>query len=103
MKLILALEQQTAFDIALQELGSAEAVMDLILDNDTITLDTELASGQELIINRSVSDASITDHYTANRIKPGNGVALTIQVLGTSSGRAIKTNTGKYIKIKIKK
>ena len=103
MKLVTALEQQTVYDIALQELGSAEAVFDLFADNTSFTLDTELTSGQEVLINRSVTDASIVNNYIANRTKPGNGIALTIQVLGTSDGRAILTDTGKYIKIKIKK
>jgi len=35
MKLIASLEQQTVFDIALQESGNAEAVFDILIDNNT--------------------------------------------------------------------
>jgi len=103
MKLIASLEQQTVFDIALQQSGNAEAVFDILIDNNTLTLSSELTSGQQLVINHSTLDQSIVNNYQANKTKPGNGLALTIQVLGTADGKAILTNTGKYIKIKIKK
>jgi len=103
MKLVSALEQQTVIDIALQELGSAEAVFDVLASNSSLTLDTELTSGRELVISSSVTDNSIVNNYSANKTKPGNGISSTILVLGTADGRAILTNTGKYIKIKIKK
>jgi hypothetical protein len=103
MKLVASLLQQTVFDIALQEMGHAEAVFEILIDNETLTLSTELSSGQQLVINHPTQDQSIVDTYQVNQTKPGNGLSLTIQVLGTADGKAIKTNTGKYIKIKIKK
>lgn len=103
MKAINILEQQTLFDISLQELGSAEGVFDLLMANSTLKLDSELASGQEVIINSSILNASLVDTYTRSSIKPGNGIGALIQVLGTGDGKAILTNSGKYIKIKIKR
>jgi len=103
MRQITALDQQTVFDIALQESGSAEAVFDILADNSSLTLSSELTSGQQLIINQATVDQSIVDNYTANSRKPGNGIGMVIQVLGTADGKAILTSTGKYIKIKIKK
>lgn len=103
MKMIIALEQQTIFDLALQELGSAESVFDLIAANTSLRLDSEIVSGQEMIIDAAIENATLVSTYSAKSIKPGNGIGAVIQVLGTSDGRAILTNTGKYIKIKIKR
>lgn len=103
MKLVTTLEQQTVFDLALQEYGSAEAVFDLLLDNSTLTLDTELISGRKLVISRDPSEVNVVNNYIDNSIKPGNAMEAKIQVLGTSDGKAVLTSGGKYIKIKIKK
>jgi hypothetical protein len=45
-------EGQSIYDVALQEYGSAEAVFDLLKDNN-LTLDTTLVAGQELSINEA--------------------------------------------------
>ena len=103
MRKITVLEQQTVFDLALQELGSAEGVFDILSGNSSLYLDSDLTSGYEMLIDPAAINTSLVSAYANGSIKPGNGLAYTIQVLGTPDGRAIKTNTGKFIKIKIKK
>jgi hypothetical protein len=102
MTQVTILEQQTVFDLALQELGSAEGVFDILAANTTMSLDADLASGQKMIVSSTAINTTLVDTYLNNSIKPGNGIGAVIQVLGTADGRAVLAN-GKYIKIKIKK
>ena len=60
MKTYITRENQTMFDIAIQELGNVEGVYDILTANN-FTTDTELSAGQPVVIpNSGVSNDSVT-------------------------------------------
>ena len=66
-----ALQGQSIFDIAVQELGSAEAVYDLAVLNGLSVTDV-LEIGQEILLP-AVSNKTIADYYSNKLIKPATG------------------------------
>lgn len=60
MRTYITRENQTMFDIAIQELGNVEAVYDILTANNLVT-DSVLAAGQPVVIpNSGVSNDSVT-------------------------------------------
>lgn len=57
-------EGQTIFDIALQYYGAAEGVIKLIEDNPTLSLTSELESGQVLSILQEPDKYEIVSYYS---------------------------------------
>jgi len=70
------LQGQTLIDIAVQELGSAEAAYGLaVLNNLSVT--DELVPGQELQLP-TVTNRSISDYYNNKGIKPATSETVII-------------------------
>jgi hypothetical protein len=60
MKTYITRENQTMFDIAIQELGNVEGLYDILTANN-LTTDTILSAGQPVVIpNSGVSNESAT-------------------------------------------
>jgi LysM repeat protein len=67
-----ALNNQSLLDIAIQEMGSAEAAFDIALANN-IGVTDDLQVGQTLQIPQSTNDyvrKQIVNYYKINNIKP---------------------------------
>jgi len=69
MKSVQVKDQQTVFDIAVQEYGSIEGVFDLLDGNDNLELDSDIVSGT-MLKTGTVIDQSIVGYYTKNNIVP---------------------------------
>lgn len=70
MSKIKVLEGQSLLDIAIQEYGTVEAVIDIALVN-YISPTEELEAGQELVLPDSTyKNIDIADYYTKKQIKP---------------------------------
>lgn len=78
MKTIEAVEGQTLFDIAIQELGSPEGVFDILKSNAYLRLDMALEAGQVVFVPDAVIKPAVVDYYARNEIKPVSGTGETI-------------------------
>ncbi|MDR1543072.1 MAG: hypothetical protein LBS50_01420 [Prevotellaceae bacterium] len=72
---IIALQNQTLLDLAIQHYGAAECAFDLALAND-LPLDAELAAGIELTPPPSapLANKQIADYYANRGLKPATAV-----------------------------
>lgn len=67
-------KNQSLYDIALQELGSVLAIMDIALAND-ISPTQILVPGQRIVIPDSeYKNSDIVNYYTVNGIKPATAI-----------------------------
>lgn len=80
MKTVIALQDQTLFDIALQEMGSIEGVFDILASNAFLRLDMAIAAGTKILVPETVINASVVDYYTRNNIKPVSGLGEEISI-----------------------
>lgn len=67
---------QNIWDIAMQEFGSADAVFDLLLDNNIDSLNYELEPGQTLRIDEDkipLFAPKVAEYYAQNGIKVNTG------------------------------
>lgn len=65
---------QTGLDIAIQEYGSAEGIIALMLDNPTVMKNpkTILAPGAKLKIKSAPVNDSVLQYYVQNNLKPAS-------------------------------
>jgi hypothetical protein len=75
MRTIIAAQGQTVWDIALESMGTCEAVFDIIKLNSTLRPDQELEIGTEVIVPDTPTNPLVVAYYTANNIKPVSGIA----------------------------
>lgn len=76
-RVITVLKEQTIWDIAVQEYGSAEGVFQLMEDNPEVTgLDAVLTVGQLLKIKTAPLEQSILNFYQDNDLHPVTGALL---------------------------
>lgn len=73
MKQITTYNDQTVFDIAIQEMGSVEGVFELIDMNPELKLDLSFPAGMIVTIPKTVINAQVVDYYSRNNIKPVSG------------------------------
>ncbi len=76
MNKIIVQNNQTVWDVALQQYGSINYAFDLLVANPTISLENDLTAGQELIIPEvkvSKTEANVVDFYKLKSIKPSTG------------------------------
>jgi hypothetical protein len=80
MRLILTSENQTVWDLALQYMGSAEGVFDILALNAFLRLDIALAEGQEVFIPDTILNEEVVNYYDQYSIIPatGTGELLTL-------------------------
>ncbi len=75
MRQVTALNNQSLFDIAIQEYGTIEAVFDLAMANGLSVTDT-LTAGQVLNVpevDPAVVQPEIVDYYRRHGIRPATG------------------------------
>jgi len=81
MKEITVLNNQSLFDISVQEYGTIEGVFEIALANGLSVTDT-LTAGQKLIIpeiDQSLVQPEIVDYYKRNDIHPATGETNVIE------------------------
>lgn len=64
---------QTLYDIALQYYGSVEAVIFILADNPSVSLDDELSEKQKIIIRQNSDQPKVVAWYNQEKIKPNSG------------------------------
>lgn len=72
--MVIALNSQSLFDIAIQVYGSVAYVFELAVANG-LSITGELAAGQEIEVPEiEVESKSVRDYYIANQIKPATAI-----------------------------
>lgn len=66
---------QTVWDIALQSMGTCEAVFEILSLNLSLRPDTELIEGTEVLVPDAPTKPLVVAYYAANNIKPVSGIA----------------------------
>ena len=65
---------QNIYDVAIHLYGSIEGIVDLMMNNGDLSLDTVLASGQELVYTDDfVINADVVAYNETHGIVPANG------------------------------
>ena len=73
MRTIKVNQGQNLLDIALQEYGSTEGVINLVFDN-SLDINSPLAGGDELVIDdNKVINAEVVKYYIDRKLKPNTG------------------------------
>lgn len=73
-KNITVLERQTIWDVAIQEYGSAQAVFQLLIDNNKIIdLNADITAGEALKIKSDAIEVKIQREFEARHYKPITG------------------------------
>ncbi len=81
MKQIIAFAKQTVFDIAMQELGSAQGVWDILDANAFLRIDQEIPAGTLIFIPPdAVVSAQVVDYYTRNSLHPVSGLGEIVTI-----------------------
>lgn len=75
MRTIIAADKQTLWDIALQSMGTAESVFDILELNTGLRPDKEIAAGTEVYVPDEPAKPLVVAYYTENNIQPVSGVA----------------------------
>ena len=70
MRTVLASENQTIFDISIQELGSIEGVFGLLEVNPELQLDLAVPAGTKVKKAIPVIDVRVAEYYSRNKITP---------------------------------
>lgn len=74
MKTVVSEANQTVWDIALQELGSAEGAFDILSANAFLRFDYSLPAGVKIFIpDGLVRKPDVVDYYVKNNIHPATG------------------------------
>lgn len=78
MRRILVGNNQSIWDLAIQEYGSFDGVKQLMIDNPTkCDFENSIPAGTELIITAEPMNKSIFDYFSKKRIKPSTAIAVT--------------------------
>jgi hypothetical protein len=84
--MITVLNNQSLFDIAIQEFGSAEAAFDIALANNLSVTD-ELSAGQVLKLGKTdFQNRQIADYYRNRGLKPATAAPAEIFVVPEGIG-----------------
>lgn len=74
MKTVTVSNNQSIWDIAVQEYGSYDAVKQLIIDNPTLNFNDSIAPGTQLIIAGAIVNKTIVDFLSKSGIKPTTAI-----------------------------
>ena len=80
MNTIMAYDNQTLFDLSLQEMGSIEGVFDLLEANPTMQLDLAVPAGTRIIVSGDKRDAKVQDYYSRNGVLPVSGMGEDVEL-----------------------
>ncbi len=68
-------ENQTIFDMSLQEYGGIEGIFSLLVDNDFHRVDRDISVYEDLEINSAPVRRDIKAFYLSRNIRPANGIS----------------------------
>lgn len=74
MRSVVAHRNQSLLDIAIQEYGSVEAVVDIAMEND-LSITDPLTPGQVILIPGDPIDSDIVTYYANRNIKPATAIS----------------------------
>ena len=74
MRVIIALENQTLWDLALQAMGDVAGVFDILALNPFLRLDMAIPAGTEVLVPDQVINTQVFDYYSRNDIHPVSGL-----------------------------
>jgi len=66
---VIVIEQQSIFDIAIQQYGSVEGVVQLMDDNTNLTFNSNIIPGQNLIVSDEAIDVDIVNYFRKKQLK----------------------------------
>ena len=72
MRVVVATQGQTIYDIAIQEYGCYEGVFQIMKDNEGFGLSTELVAGQSVNIQDTVPELTVDNQAIAQQFKVNN-------------------------------
>lgn len=64
---------QSMFDLAIQEAGTVEAISDL-MDQNNISPTDDLAPGDKLVLEAIITSTDIQRYFKSNNIHPATGI-----------------------------
>lgn len=74
-------KNQSIFDVSVQEFGNLEELFTL-LDDNNLTLNTKLVSGQDLLINKTnTGDENVKDFISLNNLTLNNNQGISVPPL----------------------
>lgn len=71
-RIIIVEENQSIFDIALQEYGAAEAVTQLVSGNNLDSVNVDVETNTELVITDNIINKDVVNLYIKKNIKPAS-------------------------------
>ena len=74
MKTIIAQNNQTLFDIALQEMGDVSGAFDILDSNPYLRLDMAIPAGTKVLVPDTIINSQVQDYLSRNNIKPASGL-----------------------------
>ncbi len=74
MRSVFSQNSQNIWDIAIQYMGSAEAVFDILKLNPDLRTDTNIETGTEIFVPDKPINQHVVDYYSLNMIVPATGV-----------------------------
>ena len=76
MRRIVSQNGQNIWDIALQYMGSADAIFDILKLNPTLRIDSTIETNTEIFIPDKAVNQRICDYYAAGNIVPATGLSV---------------------------
>lgn len=69
MDSVVVIEQQSILDIAIQQYGSVEGVVNLITDNANLTFNSNITPGLKLVVSNEAIDTDIVNYFRRKQLK----------------------------------
>lgn len=82
MKTITALDKQTIWDLAIQEMGSVEGAFLILAENAFLRLDMSIPAGTKVLVPDTVLNADVVDYLSRNGYKPASGLGEDVDLTG---------------------
>ena len=84
------LDRQSIFDIAIQEFGGIEAVLDMAELND-LSITDDLITGDELnLFGINITDKVLQEYYSVNKLLPATSITTEELCVITGNGDGIE-------------
>ncbi len=80
MRVIIAENNQTLWDIALQAMGDVAGVFDILNLNPFLRLDMAIPAGTEVLVPDTVINSQVANYYTLNQIVPVSGLGEEVEL-----------------------
>ena len=101
MKSFAIRRNQNVFDACIQAYGSMEYMNQLLIDNPTLSYDSDVLVGDVIQYDETVGVLRVNQKRDTENINYSNGSVISDFVLGTQGGDYIVTDGGDFIKISL--